>query len=182
MSVKDKDKLQENKEKEIDKNGIECKNGKALILDPILVYLDKERKEDILKSEREKRNTENYLREFLNESNINAHLISSNSLNIFDYNLMCLYKEMIQEILTKDICPVMPLCNNFDLIAKQNNIQIICIPVLYKLRGTWHYYMSFYDTKKKNMVYQNQEKISWLTSSSNKLTKLIKNDLLILNF
>jgi len=95
---------------------------------------------------------------------------------------MCIYKEMVQEILTKDVCPVIPLCNDFSLIAEKNDIQIICIPVLYKLKGTWHYSMSFYDTHKKDIVYKNQDTISWLTSSSNKLTKLIKNDLLILNF
>jgi beta-barrel assembly-enhancing protease len=182
LSVKERDKLQENKEKEISKNGIECKNGKALIIDPILVYLDNEKKEDIIKSEKEKIDLEKHLREFLNESNINARLISSNSLDISDYNLMCSYKEMVQEILTKDICPVIPLCNDFSLIAEKNKIQIICIPVLYKSGGTWYYSMSFYDTQKKDIVYKNQDYISWLTSSSNKLTKLIKNDLLILNF
>lgn len=181
LSYTKRQEIEERKENAIRKDGIVCKNGKAIVLDPVYAILDSDWQEDILKSENEKIEIDQYIKEYLNKNINNASLVSSNNLtsnDVNNYNIISLYKEMIQEILTKNVCELMPLSNEFKKLSEKNNIQLICVPGFYRLNTVWYYSMKFFDLTKNELIYGYSKTISGPSAAKSSIIK----DLLILKF
>ncbi len=183
LSIKEKTKSDKAKNKQILNKGIDCKKGNALLFDPLVIIIGDGSMEEILETEKIRIKVDKHLssliKDFSEIKHISSVTTTENDIDI--YNDLCTYKEMFQEILTKNRCTLIPVCNDFNLLAKNNNIQMICIPAMIKM-FSWHYVMFFYDVHKGKLVYENTVSVNYLFSLSKKINKLIEKDLLILNF
>lgn len=174
LSYEDREKKREDKFKETRKNGISLKGKNAIMLDPLYVILDKDYIEDPIKSEIEKKEMDQEIKEHIKSRGLKLQFVSSKDLtenSVDDYNKLCFYKEMREELLMKMECIVLPLSNDFKSFSDKNNISTMIITGRLRQNRTLNYYFFVYNVSNGKNQYGQFYTVDGNLSAKTKLFK-----------